>query len=70
MLCFIGLQQKLTSIDEFETIAAVLTVHGEVPFIVRHSEEQQYKDAHSESSESDWRLNVVNTNCSRLLPSQ
>jgi len=30
MLCFIGLQQNLTSVEEFETVAAVLTVHGEV----------------------------------------
>jgi len=37
MLCFIGLQQNLTSADDFETIAAVLTVHVEVPSVLDES---------------------------------
>jgi hypothetical protein len=37
MLCFIGLQRNLTSVDEFETVAAVLTVHEEVPSILDES---------------------------------
>ena len=34
MLCFIGLQQNLTSVDDFETVTAVPTAHGEVPSIL------------------------------------